>query len=283
MRHVQKNINIEKVRFHLSKLYVVCFERLLYKNWFNPLVTLYINFRSFPFQQAWKLPLFAYGWPKLFSLYGSMECVDKCCTGMIKLNQTNTGMPNNPGVSTAINNWGKIIFHGKCQIYTANKLNVGRNAILELGEDTKIMCMCNITAYKSVRIGAKSWIVHRCQVMDSNFHLVANFNKMIIPHNYKSIEIGDYCWICNSSTISAGAKLPNKTIVASNSLVNKDMSDIPEESIVGGIPAKLLAIGFRRVDSKKLEETVNKFFLSHPEIPFFSLNLNEHSSICDAD
>lgn len=278
-----KEITLEKIRFHLGKLYVEKFEQIPYVNWFNPLITIYLNFRSFPLCQAWKFPVFVYGWPRLFSLYGTMECVGKCWPGMIVLNQTNCGMPNNPGTSTAIDNWGKIIFHGKCQIFTSNKINVGLKATLELGEGTKIMCMCNITAYTSVRIGAQSWIVHRCQVMDSNFHFVANFRNKIIPRYSRPIEIGSYCWICNSTTVSAGAKIPNKTIVASNSLVNKDMQNIPEESIIGGIPAKLISTGFRKVESKKLERAIWKYFAEHPNEILFPLEENVSSDICDVD
>lgn len=283
MKLFNKEITKEKIRFHLGKLYVEKIERLPYVNWFNPLITIYLNFRSFPLRQAWKLPVFVYGWPKLFSLYGTMECLGKCKTGMITLNQTNCGMPNNPGVNTAIYNWGKIIFHGECKIFTANKINVEHNATLELGEGSKIMCMCNVTAHTSVRIGAQSRIVHRCQVMDSNFHYVANFNKHAIPRYYRPVEIGEYCWICNSTTIAAGAKIPNKTIVASNSLVNKDMTDIPEESIIGGIPAKFIATGYRKVESKTLESKIWKYFAEHPDENKYPLSKDTSHNICDVD
>ena len=47
--------------------------------------------------------------------------------------------------------------------------------------------------------------------------------------------------------------MPDFTIVASNSLVGKDYSDIPESSMIGGIPAKLIATGFRKVENSKIE------------------------------
>lgn len=270
MKILGRDITKKKLLFRISGL-IEKVSRLPYVNWFNPLITLYVNFRSFPFCQACKLPMFVYGWPKLFSLYGTMECVGKCKTGMIVMNKTNCGMPENPGVNTAINNWGKIIFHGKCEILTSNKINVTRNATLELGEGTRIMCKCNITAHQFVRIGDYSWVVHRSQVMDSNFHYVANLNTLTIPRFTKPVEIGSYCWICNSSTIAPGAIIPDKTIVASNSLVNKDMSAIPEGSLVGGIPAKLIKTGFRRVDNKKLEYEIWKFFEDNPAEEYFPL------------
>lgn len=277
------NFTKENIVFNIGILYVKYIERLPYINWFNPLITIYLNFRSFPIRQAWKLPVFVYGWPKLFSLFGSMECGGKCKTGMVIFNATNHGAPSSPGTSTAIDNYGKIIFHGKCKIYTSNKINVGQNGVLNLGEDVKIMHHCNITAYESVCVGAHSWITHRCQVIDTNFHFIADFNKHRVNCQTKPIMIGDYCWICNSTTIAAGAKIPDKTIVASNSLVNKDMSDIPIESMIGGVPAKCIATGYRRVDSMKLDSLLHKYFRDNPDMRAYSLDEDISHSVCDVD
>ena len=271
------------IRSRIGRLYVKCFERVLFVNWFNPLITFYLNFRSFPFSQAIHFPVFVFGWPRLLSLYGRMECVGKCKMGMITFNASNGGAPSAPLSATSINNWGKIIFHGKCQIYTSNKINISKNGILELGEGTKIMHLCNITAHESVRIGEQSWIVHRCQVLDSNFHFIADYNKHRIRRYTKPIEIGTYCWICNSSTIAAGSIIPNKTIIASNSLVNKDMSDIPEESIIGGVPARLIASGYRRLDSRKMQDDVFAYFEKYPDEEYYNLDVNVDHSICDVD
>ncbi|WP_297702038.1 acyltransferase [uncultured Fibrobacter sp.] len=271
----------EKVFWKLGQFYCRWIESLPYRNWFNPLITLYLNFRSFPFKQAIRFPVFVYGWPKLFALYGDMECVEKCKCGMIRLNQTNSGAPSNPGESTAINNWGKILFRGPCLIYTANKINVGRNGVLDVGANAKIMHCCNITAHKYVKVGNFTRITHRCQILDSNFHFVANFEKGTVGRYCKPIRIGDSCWICNSSTIAAGAVIPNKTIVASHSLVNKDMSNIPEESSIGGIPAKLLSSGLRRINNKKFEMQIWKFFAEHPNESVYPLDKSMNHDFCD--
>lgn len=274
---------IKKIRNKLGRFYVERIERIPYINWFNPLITIYLNFRSFPLRQAWRFPVFVFGWPKLFSLFGTMECVGKCKTGMIVLNQTNCGMPNHPGTSTVINNWGKILFHGKCQIFTGNKINVLRNGILELGEGVRIATMVIITAQEYVGIGEKTRIAHRCQVMDYDYHYIADFRRGIVRNYYRPIKIGDYCWICNSSTIAKGSVIPNKTIVASNSLVNKDMSDIPEESIIGGQPAKMIATGYRRVESKILYRKIWFYFKENPKATGFPLPEGVDHGICDVD
>lgn len=57
-----------------------------------------------------------------------------------------------------------------------------------------------------------------------------------------------------------GVKLPNYTIVASNSLVNKDFSLIEEGSIIGGSPAKYLSTGYRRVENISMEHMIHAYY-----------------------
>lgn len=257
----------------------------LNSNWFNPFATFYFNFIFFPFKQAIKFPLFVYGMPKLYCQMGNMACEGECHTGMIRFNMT---IPFSPQAAIGdtqigISGKGKIIFRGPCAIGTGNRILVGEKGILDMGKFTKIMSFCNITAYSRIVIGDYSWIVHRCQVLDTNFHFIANFNKGVIPSIKRPISIGKYCWICNSTTVSGGAVIPNKTIVASNSLVNKDMSDIPEEAIIGGIPAKIIGTGYRRVESHKLIGDLCMHYEIEGKEEFYKISEESPHSICDAD
>ena len=250
---------------------------------FNPLYTLYFNFIFFPLRQAIKFPVFVYGWPRLYSQYGRMECKDKCKTGMVKLNLTIPGGPQYATGNSELNIWGKIIFRGTCEIGSGNKINVGEMGVLDLGDGTKITSFCNITSYSEIKVGEQSRIAHRCQVLDTNFHFIADFNKSIVKKLSHPITIGSYCWICNSSTITGGATIPDKTIVASNSLVGKDFSTIPSESIIGGIPAKLISTGFRSVENERFISKINKFFTENPDELSFKFDHNINHSICDVN
>ena len=78
-----------------------------------------------------------------------------------------------------------------------------------------------------------------------------------------SIRIGNGCWICNSSTISGGSILPDFTIVASNSLVNKDYSILPADSMIGGIPAKLIRTGLRKIENSVIEKRIMNYYRLH--------------------
>lgn len=240
-------------------------ERLLSKNWLNPFATVYLNLRSFPFVQAIKMPVWVYGCPRFYELSGKMVVEGKVSSGMIRFNQVKPGAPSNMSVNSEILNKGLIVFRGVGLIGTGNKIVVGSKGILDIGNNFKITDMCNIGCFKSIFIGEQSRIVHRCQIFDSNYHLVANFAKGIVSRQTKQIKIGKGCWICNNSTITGNVVLPDYTIVASNSLVNKDMSDVPESSMIGGTPAKLITTGFRKIENSKIENVIFKFYNETPD------------------
>ena len=240
-------------------------ERSLSSNWLNPILTIYLNFRSFPFKQAIYLPFFVYGRPRIYGLSGQMMIEGKVKTGMIKFNFVKPGAPSNMSVQSEIMNLGLIIFRGSGFIGTGSKIVVGHNAVLDIGKNFKITDMCNIGCFYKIHIGEKSRIVHRCQVFDSNYHYVANFARRVVPNYMQPIHIGKGCWICNSSSITGGSIIPDYSIVTSNSLVNKDFSSSPESSLIGGIPAKLIASNFRRVENPQKERIISKFYKETPD------------------
>lgn len=255
-------------------------ERFFYVNHYNILMTLYINLKMLPFRQAVRLPVSVYGWPRLYSLYGNFSC-EKCYFGMVQLNKSVTGSPGACGGPLELNLWGEVKFRGKCEICSGSKITVGNNAVLDMGEGSRILHQCNIAAYCGITVGAQSWIVHRCQLVDTNFHFIADFSKGHVNNIARPIKIGEYCWICNSSTITGGAIIPDKTIVASNSLVGKDFSDIPSESIVGGVPARLISTGYRKIDNTKWEGEIKKYFATHKDAPYFEFDNNVSHDICN--
>lgn len=254
----------EWIRLFDIKIGLGALETLFASNWFNPLSTIYLNFRSFSFTQAIKMPVFVYGRPRIYCLSGKMIIKKKITPGMIRFNQTKPGAPSNMALQSEINNRGTICFHGKGLIGTGNKIYVDFGKTLDLGAYFKITDMCNIGCFAGISIGAQSWITHRCQILDSNYHFVANFTHGIVPLYEKPITIGKGCWICNSSTITGGTIIPDFTIVASNSLVGKDFSNLPTSSLLGGIPAKHITDGVRRVENGTIIESLFDFYKKNP-------------------
>lgn len=273
---MKRKITIRQIWCFIGRLYVNIFERALTNSkWFNLFATLYLNLRCVPLKQALKFPVFVYGIPKFFSTFGHIRFPEGCKTGMVHFNESVTGGPQCEVGNSELNLWGTIIFRGKCSIGTSNKICVGEQGVLDLGAETRIAIFCNVTAYCKVVVGYHSRIVHRCQVFDTSYHYTADLRhgEGRVRNIARPIIIGDYCWICNSSTISAGVTIPNRTIVASNSLVSKDMASIPEESLIGGIPAKLLFTGIVRVE-KHLSD-IFWYFKDNPEQEVFTFPLEQ--------
>lgn len=264
-------IHLNKIKSKLKRWYALKIERLPYIHWFNPIQTFYVNLKCFPFRQAIKFPLFIYGWTRLYSLYGTMECIGTCKTGMIKFNRSEVDAPGYASGHAELNLWGKIIFRGSAEVCASTKIMIGDKGILDLDNKARIMHQCIITAYKYIKIGVDTRITHKVQIMDSNFHYIADFSKRTVSDTSREIHIGNKCWICNSTTINGGAVIPDRTIVGSNSLVNKDFSNIPEGTVLGGIPAKVICNNKYRVFNEKFEQEINLFFENNTNEFFFKI------------
>lgn len=235
-------------------------ERSLCIRWFNPFATLYFNLRCLPIKQALRLPVWIFGRPKFIELRGKIEFKCPLKSRLIEINNTYTEAPSFQGNQTEILLRGVIIFKGFGNIGAGNKIYIGKDAILELGDKFKIADYCNIGCSRYIKLGNYCRLAHRGQILDSNYHFLANINKNIIPPTIKEIYLGNHVWIGNSTTISGGALIPDYTIVAANSLVNKNFNHLPEYSLIGGIPAKFIASGFRRVEDEKMTAELYEYY-----------------------
>ena len=66
--------------------------------------------------------------------------------------------------------------------------------------------------------------------------------------------------------ILKNTRTPKYTTVASNSLLNKDyVNDIPEKSLIGGIPGKLIRKNIARVFDYNEEIVIQNFFNANPD------------------
>lgn len=231
----------------------------------NIIKTIYINFRLLPYSQAQKFPIIVYGSTKFSSLKGDIIIDGDVKKGMLEINKSFIYAPNLNTIPSQLVIDGKWIIKGHIEIGNGTKILVNSGAFLSM-ENNRISDMCNIVCYKQITISDGTRITHRCQVIDTNNHFIANLNNRTIPDCKRSIHIGKFVWVGNSTTISAGAILPNNCIVTSNSLVNKNYGDIPNFSLLGGIPAKVISTGLRRVYNQSLEyKLINYYSKSNSE------------------
>ena len=160
---------------------------------------------------------------------------------MIKLGVFGVSIYPNRGIM--IENNGTIIFKGQCYIGNDSYISVGKSGTLIFGDgfsaSLKIACYDTIDLSKDVHCG---W---ECVFMDTDFHRMKFIDGRESPKAYGPIRIGDGCWFGFRSIVQKNTLLPNRTTVASNSLINK-IYDIPEVSIIAGQPAKLVKVGICR-------------------------------------
>jgi len=146
----------------------------------------------------------------------------------------------------------EIVGLSKRGINFGNQCTVGRystirptNVLLdEAGEGLKVGNKSNIGAYSY--IGCSGYIeIGNNVMMGPRVNLMSeNHNYSDLNHSMKSqgvtrsyIIIEDDVWIGVNSTILAGVRIGSGSIIAAGAVVTKD---VPKNSIVGGIPAKII-------------------------------------------
>ena len=104
------------------------------------------------------------------------------------------------------------------------------------------------------------------QILDSSFHYMLDTEKNEVKRFNGEIIMNDYCWVGNRTTIMKNTITPRYTTVASSSILNRDYTkEIPEKSVIGGVPARLIKKNMSRIYDAEKEAIVDNFFRSHPE------------------
>lgn len=126
-----------------------------------------------------------------------------------------------------------IVFQGNVEIgansyFNSGKICSGKNSYVKIGESCAIGYNVNIMA-----------ISH-----DPNFPTGPEDGRPFIE---ASISIGDNTWIGSNVFILPGVNIGNNCVVGANAVVTKD---IPDCTIVGGVPARTIRIkkGGRKLD-----------------------------------
>ena len=136
---------------------------------------------------------------------------------------------------------GTIVFKGEANIGHGSKIVVSKSGNLIFGERFVISAESSIVCFCEVVFGNDCLLSWDILVMDTDFHKIYSIETNRQINADKKIIIGDNCWIGCRSLILKGAILSKNTIVAANSLVgNSEISQMSTNSIVGGIPARIL-------------------------------------------
>lgn len=121
-------------------------------------------------------------------------------------------------------------------------IHVGENFFANF--DCVILDVCEVTIGDNCMMGPKVCLYTPVHPFDKEERKVHPANgKLVLMEYGKPITIGDDVWIGGSAVINPGVTIGNNVIVASGSVVVKD---VPDNVIVGGNPARIL----RTLESK---------------------------------
>ncbi|WP_310555423.1 transferase [Flavobacterium sp.] len=235
--------------YHRIKLYYSV-------NWIK---TIYFNFKKFPLSIAVKLPVFFYGKVTFQSLKGEVIINAPIKRGMIGYGQRFELFKKEKGVAEIFLH-GKLVFNGNMHIGKDVSIYVGENAYCEfgymscLGSDVKIICINKIKIGDWARIGYES------QIVDTNSHPMKNsLTGEDIPMT-APIHIGTHNSISNRVSIRLNTRTPDYCVIGSNTLCNKDYTNLGSNILLGGVPAKLIKKEYTR-DWDKERELLEDFLI----------------------
>jgi acetyltransferase-like isoleucine patch superfamily enzyme len=211
-------------------------------NWYQ---TLYFNFKMLPFDQAKKLPFYFYGKVKFSSLNGSVTIEAPIKRAMIGFGQKFEQMSVAKGIAE-MRLEGALVFKGHAHFGKDVRMYIKKDAYCEfgfmgcLGSDVKLTCTNRII------IGSWTGIGYESQVIDTNSHPMMNSKTGEKYPLSAPIELGNYNAVSNRVSIMSNTKTPDNCVIASNSLCNKDYTNLGSEILLGGVPAKLIRRDFVR-------------------------------------
>lgn len=250
------------------------FKFYMQANWIK---TLYFNFKLLPFREAVKCPILLFG----------------KCDVTIGKNAVLTQDHPQPFASTFIGNscsavWGVnkrpmetyIDIHGHLYL-NGNKQFIGNGCriiidetgTLKIGDHVVINDRTKICCQHDIYIGDFTDVSWECQIFDTNFHYMTD-TSLRVGRKKGSIYIGKNSWIGNRCTIQKNTVLEEDSILASNSLINKDFTGIFQGTFAG-IPAKHICSGKLRIRNVAMENAIERCFREHPDIDFVSVNIAE--------
>lgn len=184
---------------------------------------------------AIKFPILLYGKTKVFSV-GKIDLECEIKRGIISFGRYVSSESIRP-FNTWDNN-GRVIIKGRLIINTGylfrnyGLCEFGRN--VNLGSNVEIFCQEKIAWGDNVRTAANGFY------MDTDGHFMLDMNKNTVSRMTRPIMIGNSVWLGSSVRLKKGSVIPNKSIVASFSVLGKDYSNEGDHIVIGGVPATVL-------------------------------------------
>jgi acetyltransferase-like isoleucine patch superfamily enzyme len=139
---------------------------------------------------------------------------------------------------------GKNTVIGKHGVITAwdRYMNDHFNPQIIIGDNVSIGEYCHITSINKIIIGNGVLTGRWITITDNSHGKIDEEEKYTPPvqrqlYSKGSVTIEDNVWIGDKVSIMSGVRVGKGAVIAANAVVTKD---VPEYSVVGGVPAKIL-------------------------------------------
>jgi acetyltransferase-like isoleucine patch superfamily enzyme len=144
----------------------------------------------FTIKEALKFPIIVSKNVKFKSLKGTITIKSEIKTAIIKIGFGDVGIFDKTRSKTILQINGELIFKGKASIGHGSKLSIGRNGILELGNNFAITAESEIISNKKISIGDDCLISWKVLIMDTDFHKIFDKNTNELLNKDREINIG---------------------------------------------------------------------------------------------
>lgn len=108
---------------------------------------------------------------------------------------------------------------------------------LEIGARSYIGQFSVICARDSITIGTDCLVAEHVTIRDQDHVFGLGLNTPQAGFSTAPVVVGNNVWIGAKATITKGVRIGNNSVVASNSVVTRD---VPENTVVAGVPARVL-------------------------------------------
>jgi acetyltransferase-like isoleucine patch superfamily enzyme len=127
---------------------------------------------------------------------------------------------------------GGEIHTENCQFFSGVRLEVGKGAIIRIGNGTYLNRGTTVVAHDRIEIGKHCKIAWDVVIMDTDQHVIPQMENRNLP-----VVIGDDVWIGCRVIILKGVTIGARSVIAAGAVVTKD---IPPDSVAAGVPARVI-------------------------------------------
>lgn len=198
--------------------------------------SIFYNFYLFPFKQAIKLPLLISRRTRIKIPGGGIRLIGDIFPGMVQIGFGDVGTVDTWSDRTIveIEKGGCLICTGRTYFGTGSRIVIGKEGKIKCKGDFTTTARSSFICFKEMIFGKKVLISWDCLFMDTDFHKLIINNQIV--NQPEIISIGDNVWIGCRSTVLKGTFIPNGSVVAAGSLLNKKYTK--ENAIYAGVPGK---------------------------------------------